>query len=466
MKRFACIGGVLFAAFLVAFASRPDARDKRLKGAVREERGGWIYLHLQGRPAEIGFQHGYLLANEIQDAQRVVAVLLERDTKRGWKFFHDAVRTEFWPRVDAEYQAEIQGISDGLRVRGVNLDAFDLTVLNAWQEIAPYWLDWYAKQHALASIPHAPVPEHCSAFVATGSYTAGGRPVIAHNAWTGYMEGSRWNIIFDIVPEKGHKILMDGFPGLIHSGDDFGINSAGLIITETTISQFHSYAPGIPEFVRARKAMQYAASIDDFSRIMRLGNTGGYANNWLVADRNTNEIASLELGVKYTPLRRTKDGYFVGANFPVDENLTREETDFDVHDLSKGNNSRRVRWEQLMAENKGKIDLASAKRFVSDHYDTYDRKEQPSERTLCGHIDLSPRGMKPWMQEYAPGGAVQAKATDAEMAGRMTLVAAMGHSCGIDFKAAQHLKEHPEFEWQKPLLRDLDAHPWTEFRAR
>ena len=51
---------------------------------------------------------------------------------------------------------------------------------------------------------------------------------------------------------------MDGFPGFIHSGDDFGINSAGLAITETTISGFSGYDPsGIPEFVRARKGMQY-----------------------------------------------------------------------------------------------------------------------------------------------------------------------------------------------------------------
>jgi hypothetical protein len=51
------------------------------------------------------------------------------------------------------------------------------------------------------------------------------------------------------------------------------------------------------------------------------------------------------------------------------------------------------------------------------------------------------------------------------MAERMSLVAAMGHSCGIHFKAAPHLRAHPEFAWQKHYLRDLIAHPWTEFRA-
>ena len=62
--------------------------------------------------------------------------------------------------------------------------------------------------------------------------------------------------------------------------------------------------------------MQYSASIDDFARIMKEGNNGGYANNWLVADRKTNEVASLELGLKNVTLQRTKDGYLRGLELP------------------------------------------------------------------------------------------------------------------------------------------------------
>ena len=46
----------------------PSPVDPRLAGSTRFERGGWIYVHLEGAPEEIGFQHGYLLANEIGDA--------------------------------------------------------------------------------------------------------------------------------------------------------------------------------------------------------------------------------------------------------------------------------------------------------------------------------------------------------------------------------------------------------------
>jgi len=211
--------------------------------------------------------------------------------------------------------------------------------------------------------------------------------------------------------------------------------------------------------------MQYSSSIDDFARIMKTGNNGGYANNWLVADRKTGEIASLELGLKNVTLLRTKDGYFAGSNLPANEKLIREETNFNVSDLSNTANARHIRWEQLMAEYKGRIDVAAGRRFVSDHYDTFDKEVSPNERTLCGHIDLSPRGSRPWQPEYSPSGAVQAKAANAAMAERMTLTASMGHSCGIHFKAAEHLRAHPEFAWEKDFLRDLDSHPWTEFQA-
>ena len=76
--------------------------------------------------------------------------------------------------------------------------------------------------------------------------------VIGHNNWTSYSSGERWNIVFDIVPERGNRILMDGMAGLIHSGDDFGLNSAGIIVTETTISGFGGFDPNGSPGVRSR----------------------------------------------------------------------------------------------------------------------------------------------------------------------------------------------------------------------
>jgi hypothetical protein len=451
---------------LAPAATDRGANDPRLKNSAREaKRNGWIPVRLAGTPAEIGYQHGYLLAPEIEDNFQAIKLSSIHDSK-DWNWFRTAAETVLWPHIEQQYREELQGIVAGLKARGSKLDIQDLVAMNAYMELSPGYMKWYDDHRGIASkAPSA--PEHCSAFVATGSYTKDGKVVIGHNNWTDYLTAARWNVIFDIRPSNGNRILMDGAPGLIHSADDFGVNSAGIAITETTISEFRGFDPqAIPEFVRARKAMQYSSSIDDFARIMQEGNNGGYANNWLVADRNTNEIASLELGLKNVTLKRLKDGYFIGSNFPVDAKLAAEETTFDLKNMSLSPNARRVRWEALMQENKGAIDVAAGQRFLADHYDTFDKKIEPSERTLCGHIDRSARGSKPWQPEYGMAGVAQNKVADSDMIGRMSLTASFGHSCGIPFKASEHLAAHPEFAWAKPLLRDIPAEKWAEFSAK
>jgi hypothetical protein len=454
----------LLIALALPLTAKDSATDARLKNAFRRPaQNGWTFVHLEGTPSEIGFQNGFLLSAEIEDLLKVVTLEETHDSKKDWQFYRDAARNMMWPHIEQEYRDELQGITDGATAKGAKLDLWDVVALNAAEEWE-YYVKEYDKEHGIKSAASLVAPDHCSAFVATGSYTKDGKVVIAHNNWTSYLDGQRWTIIFDIVPAKGNRMLMDGLPGVIHSADDFVVNSAGIAITETTIGGFSGYDPaGIPEFVRARKAAQYSASIDDFTRIMKEGNNGGYANNWLLADIKTNEIASLELGLKNVTLERKKDGYIVGSNFPVNPKLIREETDFKPDDMSVSANARHLRWEQLMAENKGKIDVAAAERFLADHYDTFTKKEEADERTLDGHIDLSPRGSEPWQPPYGNAGAVQNKAADATLIAHMSFTAAAGHACGKDFKAQIHLQEHPEFNWEQGELRDMDAFPWTTF---
>jgi len=457
-----------FAFLLTCAAPMAAARpNPRLEKAYRFQQSGWTYVHLEGSPADVGYQHGYLLAPEIQDAFEAIKLFDTHQSQHDWEFFRTTARQMLWPHVDAEYQQELQGIADGVKAHGVDLDVWDIVALNAFEEVPDYYLPWLNKQNKSEKNPKLAAPGNCSAFIATGSMTKDHKIVIAHNNWTSYLAGERWVIIFDIQPEQGNHILMDGFPGVIVSDDDFGVNSAGIMITETTITQFEGWDPnGKPEFMRARKALQYANNIDDYVRIIEEGNNGGYANDWLIGDRKTGEIAYLELGLKNTPLWRTKDGYFVSSNFARDPKVIKEETTFDPNDASSSPNARHARWEDLMKEAKGKIDVTMAEQFLSDHVDTYEKKDQANERGLCGHVDTSSRGVKEWeWGAYNPGGAVQGKAADSAMAAKMSFAARAGHPCGADFLAEPFLDHHPEYSWQKPLLRDMKAGPWTVFAS-
>jgi hypothetical protein len=446
--------------------------DPRLAKSYRFEQGLWTYVHLEGDPGTVGFQHGYLLAPEIVDALHEIQLEKKHSTGRDWQFFRAASHDMLWPHIENEYQQELQGIVEGLKAHGVaGVDLDDVVALNAMEELGDYYVPWLQKREGkdkVSGIPHPKAPGNCSAFVATGSYTKDHQIVIAHNNWTNYMAGERWRMILDLVPAHGNRILMDGFPGIIISDDDFGVNSSGLMVTETTITQFEGFDPnGKPEFVRARKALQYANSIDDYVRIMLDGNNGGYANDWLLGDRKTGEVARFENGLKHSRVWRSKDGYFVGSNFASDPEVLRDETpDFKPNDLASSPNARRVRWEELMRQNKGRIDVEMAQQFLGDHYDSYAKKEQPTERALCGHVETSAHGIPEWgYPPYNPSGAVQGKAMDSTMARDMSFYARAGHPCGGDFIAEPFLAQHQEFNWMRPSLRDMKAGPWTLFRS-
>jgi len=454
-----------FAGFRLRERKQPAAKDDRMNGSYRFERNGWVFVHLEGAPEQIGYQHGKLLAKEIEDLLRVLKPFLQHESKKDWNFYRKASQEILWPKIDDEYQRELDGIVSGLNDNGVKVDRWDVVALNALEELPYYYVPWLDRQQGRVPTMHA--PGNCSAIVATGRYTKDGRIVMSHNTWTDYVKGSRWNIIFDIKPAKGYRILMDGLPGVIVSDDDFGINSAGIMITETTITGFTLFDPnGSPEFFRARKALQYSNSIDDYVRIMLDQNNGGYANDWLLGDNKTGEIALFELGLKEHSVRRTKDGYYVGSNFPVDEKLVRLETNFDFSNLGGSPLARKTRWEQVVEQHKGSITVETLKQFEADKYDAFEKKDGPNERSLCGVVDRSPRGIPEWdWGKFYPGGTVQAKAVDASAAEKMQFWAAMGHPCASDFIAEKFLNEHAEYGWMRGLLRDMKTEPWTMFAS-
>lgn len=456
---------LLFAQQHSSRAVKGELQDPQLQGSHRFERNGWIYVHLEGSPERIGYQHGYLLAPEIADLLRVLKPFLEHETKHNWEFYRKASQEILWPKIDSEFQAEIDGIVKGANAHGVKVDRWDIVGLNALEELPYYYVPWLDKQHGRVASTHA--PGNCSAIIATGSYTKDHRIAMGHNAWVGYVVGERWNIVFDIKPQRGYRILMDGLPGVITSNDDFGINSAGLMVTETTITGFELFDPkGSPEFYRSRKALQYSNSIDAYVALMLDGNNGGYANDWMIGDNKTGEIALFELGLKEHSVRRTKDGYFVGSNFPVDPKLAKSETNFDPNNRGGSPLSRKARWEQLVKENNSLIDAEVVKRMEGDTYDAFEKTNGPNERSLCGCVERSARGIPEWdWGKFYPGGTVQAKAIDSGMAEKMQFWAAMGHPCGHDFIAADFLQAHPEYEWMRPLLRDLKSYPWTTFTS-
>lgn len=451
----------------MGWASSPQRRS--FDRGCRFTRNGWVYLHIEGGPYQRGVQHGHLLAPELGTMRRALAGLTVLYTGKTWQFFVEAAKQIFLPKLPAELKREMEGIAAGARRAGLPLSLAEVATLNGYSELTGYWWPRVANKYRyLKRVPRR--RGHCSAFIATGKATRGGRIVMAHNSWDDFVFGRFFNVIIDLKPRQGHRLFMQAQPGAVQSFTDYFVTSAGLIGTETTISGYDQFdEKGLPEFVRVRQAMQYADKPDDFVRIMKTKNNGGYANSWLLGDIRTGQITRFELGLKISSVQRTTSGYFIGSNFPADPRLRNLEcADTGYADIRVSVGARRVRLGQLMEKYLGRIDVAVGQKVLADHYDVYLKKINPSSRTVEGHYELDnlaffslPGRPVP----FQPRGCVDGKVTDSVLAGRMGFWARWGSSSGMPFKADRFLRRHPQWRHLRPYLTDRPTRPWTRFQA-
>jgi hypothetical protein len=308
---------------------QPDPRTaQRFGPGYRYTQAGWTVVHIEGEPYARGVQHGRLLAPEIAAHVRCFATdLSPKAPKQAWQVLRTLADAVFLRGHSREYLEEMKGIAAGAsaagaRFDGRKIDLVDIVALNAWPEIMTMESALHATPNGLEGIRFgdgtkrqpAPKPSRCSAFAATGPATRDGKIVFGHITMFKLYPANFYNIWLDIKPSKGHRVLMQSFPGGIHSGMDYYLNDAGLLVCETTIGQTRFNGKGAPLASRIRQAVQYADTIDKAADILLKDNNGLYTNEWLLGDIKTNEIAMLELGTHMTRLRRSsKDEWFGGT---------------------------------------------------------------------------------------------------------------------------------------------------------
>src|SRR5690606_4261248 len=153
----------------------PDGKGYRF------ERAGWIYLHIEGEPYERGYQHGWLMAPELADVQKMLRHITPWKTGVEWEEVFVPGAEEQWSKwLTPEYADELKGIADGATAAGTEITWQEVLAWNGQHELFDYWWpgiqgDWYKQQKADY--------EHCSAFIVNGDWTTDGRIVIAHNTW-------------------------------------------------------------------------------------------------------------------------------------------------------------------------------------------------------------------------------------------------------------------------------------------
>ncbi len=359
----------------------------------RYEEGGWAFVHVEGEPYPRGRQYGELVASDLARFMDKTAIQKNaQDPAKGWAQVRQMADALFLRKYDLEYLEEMKGIADGAnkggaRFKGRELDLLDIVSLNSLVD-----LDYVDGASRVTATPlsgrnflkaeeeaeRAGKGDHCSSFVATKSATKDGRFVMGQMfMWGGYT-GVQWNLIVDVMPTKGHRLVYQTFPGGLHSATDWYLNGAGLVIGETTVGQTPFNPDGLPQSNRIRKAVQYASSIDEFVKIFSAKNNGLYTNDWTLADTKSDEGACLLLGTKASRLWRTgckghaadtpgnlKD--FIWANNNNRDLAVRKEYVANAEntpvDLAFNTWNRDISFWNWFQEKKGAIDLQEAIRY-------------------------------------------------------------------------------------------------------
>jgi len=359
----------------------PQETVRWFNEGYRYDDQGWIFVHIEGEPYERGYQYGNLIAEEMVEYMNKLSIEInENNPSQGWRDFRFIADAFMLRKYEKEYLIEMRGIADGANKAGVklfdrDLDLIDVVTMNSaidieWARYAmPRTANPLSGQNFMKSEDELNIPEKlhkCSSFLANKSSTTDGRIVFGQIfMWGGYT-GPHWNIICDIIPAKGYRLVYQTFPGGIHSGADFYINEKGIMIGETTVSQTPFNPEGSPQSNRIRKAAQYAENIDDVVEILTTNNNGMYANDWLIGDTKTDEIAVLLLGTYKHKLWRstnnefygdTKDFYWCNNN-NKDPEVRKEyipNADNAPYDLIFTPWNRDIAFNKFYSENKGKI---------------------------------------------------------------------------------------------------------------
>lgn len=433
---------------------------QRFGNGYRYTQKGWTVVHIEGSPYERGVQHGRLLAAEIAGYVRCLSSFNGfKSPADSWNYTRQLTGVLMLRGYPQELLQEMQGIADGAsdagaRVDGRRLDITDIAAINAANELdllrdgmkaTPTGTEGVRAPEGSRVGKGPPLPKRlhparCSAFAATGPATADGKIVLGHITMYDLYPASFYNVWLEVKPEEGYRFVMQTTPGGIHSGMDFVVNEAGIVLSETTIQQTFVTPSGYPLAARIRKASQYGDSIESASEILSENGNGLCSTEWILADVNRNEIALLTLGTKEHILHRSSrsewiggtEGFYWSCNNAKDREVRLETipgfkgrpSPVAVFEPSK----RDALWVQMYHRHKGRINEAFAQEVLST-------------------------------PALVSAFSVDAVYTTTDLARRFQIIASFGPPVGGVRNPS--LVERMRF----PEIRPLVSHPWTKIRA-
>ena len=361
-----------------------------------EEKNRPPILHVQGTPYEMGYQHGYLLADRIiESGSRFITPIYamfggwepdgvmpptQEQMQAGYDtlvqayyaYFDEAIKTKA-----PEFYEEMQGMADGLSAAGYPTPLEEVLMPNCMPDVFGLML-------------------LCSNFAAWGEATEDNKLIHGQNE-----DGDTFGVMQDAVvaiiakPDSGYSFFGVNIAGSV--GLPAGMNEEGI----TGLMQSDSAnigLEGLPTHMRIRKVLQNADSIDDaYGIFSTIGGTIGLS--YLVTDgigagtpnAVVIEVSGNETAIRYEdpdlpdviwstnhyncyPGWQGYDGHNMVPGQMEIWGIPWEEVDtvekwqawLEASDILDNTSQRYDRYREVITENLGNIDVSKAIEFQSD----------------------------------------------------------------------------------------------------
>jgi predicted choloylglycine hydrolase len=342
---------VLAVLAVVFTAASAAAKVVSIEGAGwREDVDGVRVVHLQGTHYEMGRQHGKLLKEEIHAL--IKYFFEDKGTLFGASVSDIAKAAATMEKfIPAEYIDEMKGVAEGAGVEyeKVLYSNVFLDVVSAhWVGVAP----------------------GCSNFIALPGVTKDGNVVHGRNLdWSADEKIAAMNTVFFYTPNDGIPFAALGWPSIV--GTLTGMNARQISMGEMTSMSSEATLEGIPIMILLRMLLETSDNLDSAFKVLADNpRTTGY--NVLVSDGKAADAFGVEMSAKNIFRRGPKDGYVFSTNHYTNKKLKATQERY-LYMFGNGKKSdtfyRYDRFDQLLKENRGKIDPATAMSIMGDKFD-------------------------------------------------------------------------------------------------
>lgn len=219
---------------------------------------GELVLFTQGPAYEEGFQHGYLLRDEIRSYFReYFEGKLMPSFKLAPRFSYYWAARALERELTADERAEVKGLA-----AGASLPEDQVLVMQAsppWCVPATFFGDRPLPRPLFGS----------EAFVARGKATVAGDTLMGTNlSGLDFNVRHRYSLLRVQRPEKGHAFVTPGFVGQVLEAMG-GWNERGLAVAANSAPMRWENPSGIPPSVLTRRLVQHCATVDQAEAMVR-----------------------------------------------------------------------------------------------------------------------------------------------------------------------------------------------------